>query len=104
MICSTLVLAAVLSVPAIEAPASAQIQVRGQGQRREPPFAPPPITGTQTVAEMTSALDAYLTQLASEDKFAGVVLIAKGPVQIFEKAYGLADRSNNIPMTPATRF
>ncbi len=75
-----------------------------EGQRRPSPFAPPPITGAQPVAELTAALDAYLMQLAAEDKFAGVVLIAKGATQVFERAYGLADRSNSIPMTPATRF
>lgn len=93
---SSHVFAAAVAVVAI----AAQIE----GQRRRPPFEPPPITGAQSPAEMTAALDAYLTQLAAEDKFAGVVLVARGRTQVFERAYGLADRSNNIPITTATRF
>lgn len=73
-----------------------------QGSRA--PFAPPPISATQPAAEMAASLDAYLAALAAEDRFSGVVLVARGRAVVFERAYGMADRANRVPNTPATRF
>ena len=42
--------------------------------------------------------------LAAEDKFAGVVLVAKGDRIIVRRAYGLADREWRIPNRADTRF
>ena len=45
-----------------------------------------------------------LSQLASQQKFSGVVLIAEGNAPIFVHAYGLADRQSSIPNSIETRF
>jgi CubicO group peptidase (beta-lactamase class C family) len=50
------------------------------------------------------AIDAFVQRLAAADRFAGVVLVAKNDKVIFEKAYGLADRSFGVPNTSDTRF
>ena len=42
--------------------------------------------------------------LAKQDKFSGVVLIAKDGKPVFEKAYGLANKAKNIPNNTETRF
>jgi D-alanyl-D-alanine carboxypeptidase len=65
---------------------------------------PPPINATMTAAELTAALDRYLGARAAADEFAGVVAISKDGTTIFERAYGLADRDQRIPVTAATRF
>jgi len=57
-----------------------------------------------TDAEIASSLAAYLDALAKEDKFSGVVLIAKDGKPVFEKAYGLANKAKNIPNNPETKF
>jgi len=65
---------------------------------------PVPVSGSMSNDELSSALDGYLARLSSEDRFSGVVLIARDGKPVFEKAYGLANRSDNVPNTPATRF
>ena len=75
---------------------------QGGGDRPEAP--PPPIDASMTPADLSRALDAHVSQLAADDKFAGVVLVAKDGAPIFEKAYGLADRDAKTPVTPAMRF
>ena len=67
-------------------------------------FPPPPISATQSPGAMEVSLDGYLTALAAEDRFAGVVLLANEGKTIFHKAYGLADRANQLPITLDTRF
>ena len=54
--------------------------------------------------EVSSTLTPYLDQLVKEDRFSGVVLIAKDGKPIFQKAYGLANKEANIPNTMETRF
>jgi CubicO group peptidase (beta-lactamase class C family) len=49
-------------------------------------------------------LDAYLSQQSREDRFSGVVLVARNGVPLFRKAYGFADRANRRPNTVTTRF
>ena len=65
---------------------------------------PPPVNGAMTAAALEAALDGYLGGLAAKDTFSGVVLVAKKHQPVFHKAYGLADRSRNIPNTTRTRF
>jgi CubicO group peptidase (beta-lactamase class C family) len=48
--------------------------------------------------------DELLTAYTSQNKFSGVVLIAKDGQPIFEKAYGYADRERNLPNTVQTQF
>lgn len=59
-----------------------------------------PVRGSMTGEQLSSALDAYVRQL----DFSGTVLIAKNGTAVFEQSYGLANRSDNVPNTPATRF
>lgn len=74
------------------------------GNRPQPSFPPPPISAAQSDPELIRALDGYLDRLSKEDRFSGVVLVAKDGQPIFEKAYGLADRARRVPNTVATRF
>jgi CubicO group peptidase (beta-lactamase class C family) len=53
--------------------------------------------------EMNRKLDDFLTRLSSYG-FSGSALVAKGDTPLFNKAYGLADRSRNIQNTPDTLF
>ncbi len=41
---------------------------------------------------------------AAEDRFSGVVLVAKGDRVIFERAYGMADKVFNVPNRADTKF
>lgn len=54
--------------------------------------------------EVNESLTAYLEGLAKEDRFSGVVLIARDGKPFFVKAYGLADKSKNLPNNPETKF
>jgi len=49
-------------------------------------------------------LIAYIEDLASQDQFSGAVLIAQGGEPVFKGAYGLADRSSEIPNQIDTKF
>jgi len=55
-------------------------------------------------AEMSESLTAYLEGLARADQFSGVVLIARDGKPFYMKAYGLADKSKNLPNNPETKF
>ncbi len=50
------------------------------------------------------ALDAELRRWSDERDFSGSVLLVEGGRTTFEGCYGMADRANRIPVTPATRF
>lgn len=69
-----------------------------------PPLPAPPIAPSMSPAELSAALDDYVAKLAASGEFAGVVLVAKDGVSIFEKGYGLADRERKIANTPDLRF
>jgi CubicO group peptidase (beta-lactamase class C family) len=58
------------------------------------------------VSESTAiaALEAELKKQADEGRFSGAVLVAKDGQPIFQAAYGLADRDENIPNTVDTKF
>lgn len=58
----------------------------------------------QAKSESPAALRAQLGRCATGDRFAGAVLVARSGEVIFNGAYGLADREDEIPNTPATRF
>jgi CubicO group peptidase (beta-lactamase class C family) len=55
-------------------------------------------------AALVKDLDALLTKLTAEDRFSGVVLLAKDGQPFFQKAYGYADREKKIPNDLDTRF
>ena len=69
-----------------------------------PPLPKVPVNGRMSGSELSTALDGYLAGLAKDDRFAGSVLVARDGKPVFEKAYGLANRSDNVPNTTATRF
>lgn len=68
----------------------------------------PTPTETRSAREAQDALVADLSQmlekLAAEDRFSGVVLLAKDGKPVFEKAYGYADRDKKIANTVDTSF
>src|SRR5688572_14263841 len=82
---------------------SAQM-VRQGGPPPEVRGSAPPINASMTSAEIDTRLDAWFTQLAEDDEFSGVALVARNGVPIFFNAYGLADREKKIPNNIRTRF
>lgn len=50
------------------------------------------------------SLSQYMDKLVAEDKFSGVVLVAKDGNPVFEKAYGMANKPQNIPNDVNTKF
>ncbi|MEA2465347.1 MAG: hypothetical protein QOJ98_3094 [Acidobacteriota bacterium] len=67
--------------------------------------APPvPVHGRMNAEELAAALDPYLAELTKKDRFAGTVLVARDGKPVFEKAYGLADRSYGVPNMVQTRY
>jgi D-alanyl-D-alanine carboxypeptidase len=57
-----------------------------------------------TSAEIDTRLDAYFTQLAADEAFSGVALVARNGVPLLFKAYGFASREKEIPNNIRTRF
>lgn len=55
-------------------------------------------------AEIANELAVYLEKLTVEDKFSGVVLVAKDGKPIFVRAYSMANKVANIPNRVDTRF
>lgn len=53
---------------------------------------------------IANELDAFIKNLATEDKFSGAVLVAKGDKPIFQKAFGLASKEFNAPNQTNTKF
>jgi D-alanyl-D-alanine carboxypeptidase len=86
---------------------SAGIQVEAGGRGGGPgpePLPAPPVNGAMPAAELAKGLDGYIGELAAADKFAGVVLVAKDGLPVYEKSWGLANRPTRSPITAATRF
>jgi D-alanyl-D-alanine carboxypeptidase len=85
--------------------AGIQVKLGGPGPGAGPDaLPPPPVNAAMTRDDLARALDAYLAPLAASDAFAGVVLVAKDGVPVFERAYGPADREKKLPAAPGTRF
>jgi D-alanyl-D-alanine carboxypeptidase len=84
---------------------SVAIAVGGPGDEKGPGDAPPaPVVPSMTPAQLSAALDGYLTPMAASDAFAGVVLVARDGAAVYERPFGLADRATKAAITPATRF
>src|SRR4030042_2875156 len=62
------------------------------------------VTAQEKPFSNTKEMDAYFKQQTAENKFSGVILIAKDSVSTFHKAYGLADKAFKIPNKPDTKF
>ncbi len=76
-------------------------------EQAEPPSEPSAGSGANvkmTEAEIVKSLADYINDLAKADKFSGVVLIARDGKPLFERAWGLADKSKNIPNRVDTKF
>ena len=58
----------------------------------------------QTIAQRLNEFSEYMDKITADELFSGVVLIAKGDNLIFEKAYGMADKSQNQPNNTDTKF
>jgi len=54
--------------------------------------------------ELVAAVKEYVEQLAKNDQFSGVVLVAQNGKPLFRSAYGYADRVKNIPNQVDTKF
>jgi CubicO group peptidase (beta-lactamase class C family) len=57
-----------------------------------------------TAAEISKELETHIGKLAAEDKFSGAVLVARDGQPIFMKAYGMANKSANLPNSIDTKF
>jgi CubicO group peptidase (beta-lactamase class C family) len=69
-----------------------------------PPATTPTAALSQADQELAARIDARMNTLATEGSFNGALLVAHNGNVILNKGYGLADRENNIPNTPTTRF
>lgn len=56
------------------------------------------------VGDVMERVDARLREWADERGFSGVVLVTRGGVTEFECCYGMANRSDAVPVRPGTRF
>jgi D-alanyl-D-alanine carboxypeptidase len=61
-------------------------------------------SASQEVEELARDVIAYIEPWVSNDEFSGVVLIAKDGVPILKEAYGLANRSFDVPNRVDTKF
>jgi D-alanyl-D-alanine carboxypeptidase len=66
--------------------------------------ATPPAQENLSEAEPVASVRAELEKRAADDKFSGVVLIARDGQPIFQAAYGYADRENRLTNTLDTKF
>src|SRR5579863_9987933 len=48
-------------------------------------------------------IDSFMNALNNRGQFTGAILIADHGKLIYKKAFGMADRQNNIPFTPDTK-
>jgi CubicO group peptidase (beta-lactamase class C family) len=53
---------------------------------------------------LAAAAGEFMQGLAKEERFSGVLLIARGGTPLFQAAYGRANREKNVPNTLNTRF
>jgi len=77
------------------------VEVGGDDRSRMPAI---PLTTGMSPESVSTALDDYISPLVAADTFSGTVLVAKSGTRMFERAYGLADRSQRVANTMATRF
>jgi D-alanyl-D-alanine carboxypeptidase len=61
-------------------------------------------TTKMSEAEAIKEIERHVAKAAADDRFSGVALVARGDRVIFNKAYGLADKANNIPNNLDTKF
>lgn len=61
-------------------------------------------TTSRVATQIERVVDETVATPVAEQRFAGVVLVAREGRPVFRKAYGLADRERNIPHTPGSQF
>ena len=61
-------------------------------------------TTKMSEADVVKEIERHVAKAAADDRFSGVALVAKGDHVIFNKAYGLANKANNIPNNLDTKF
>jgi len=74
---------------------SGSLSARGQTQQ---------IRQSASGVEMADELGKFLQILAAEDKFSGAVLVAKDGKAIFQQAYGMANKSDEVPNRVDSKF
>jgi len=62
------------------------------------------ITSTLIAAEPVEQINAAIDKAVAEDRFSGVVMLAKDGTPLLSRAVGMADPAKNIPNRPDTKF
>jgi CubicO group peptidase (beta-lactamase class C family) len=74
------------------------------GPAGPPPAAAPPAGPPPTDREIVASLALPLDSLARAERFSGAALLVRGDSVLFQHAYGLASRENQVPNQLDTRF
>jgi CubicO group peptidase (beta-lactamase class C family) len=69
-----------------------------------PSAAPPVVTDDVSDAGIARALDALLARMCENDGFSGTVMVARDGQVLFQRACGLANRADRIPMRIDTKL
>ncbi|HZJ36569.1 MAG TPA: serine hydrolase [Gillisia sp.] len=89
----------VLTVFSISAPAQQRIIINGPPEDQSNVVHPKP-----NLVDIESKIDNLLNEYMDLDLFSGVVLVTQKGKPIYNKAFGMADVENNIPVNIDTRF
>ncbi len=81
-----------------------QAEAGGGEPEQGPRFPPPPISRSQSAAEMGAAIDGWIDPFLQHDDFAGIVLIARDGQPFVTRVYGAADRTTNLPANEETAY
>jgi CubicO group peptidase (beta-lactamase class C family) len=65
---------------------------------------PTPLPAAETSVGIVSQIDTYVNGLVDDGTFSGSVLVAQNGEVVLTEGYGLADREQNRPNTPQTKF
>lgn len=87
-------------------PATAQQRrvVRAGSEADTSSWPKPALRAGMSQAETLTALSDLVDRLAAQDRFSGVVLVARDGKPVLERAWGLADREHRVPNTATTKF
>ena len=67
-------------------------------------LAPLALARQQETDPREASANALLQAAVNADEFSGVVMVAKGGLPVYRKAFGLANRELGVPNTPETKF
>jgi len=88
----------------MSAHSAAAQQAIAAASRSTPAPAPSAAVAPVSPAVAARAVDEALTRATAEGRFSGVVMLAKDGRPVFQRAYGMADRTRRIANTVDTRF